>query len=84
MDHWCCRMRENYRPDLASHASSPLGVPLAGGGDSVLRGSPMTFEPMINMADAGNMASQKQTVNPPVQSSFCFKRGVLVEWPDHC
>eukprot|EP01051_Picozoa_sp_SAG22_P004038 SAG22_NODE_207_length_15278_cov_4.056855_15_plen_123_part_00 len=50
-------MRENYRPDLAFHASDGLSV---GGGDGLdgtgsdgaMRMPPMTFVPMINMADA--------------------------------
>jgi len=42
-------MRENYRPDLAFHANDGIH---AGGSDGALRMPPMTFEPMMNMADA--------------------------------
>ena len=38
-----------YRPDLPFHASD--GV-VRGGSDGALRLPPMSFEPMINMADA--------------------------------
>ena len=42
-------MRENYRPDLVFHANDGLA---AGGSDGSLRVPPMTFEPMIYMADS--------------------------------
>jgi len=42
-------MRENYRPDLPFHANDGVH---AGGSDGALRMPPMTFEPMMNMADA--------------------------------
>ena len=39
-------MRENYRPDLPSHAPEPAR---GGGGDGALRLPPLTFEPVVNM-----------------------------------
>ena len=42
-------MRENYRPDLPFHANDGH---VLGGSDGILRMPPLTFEPIINMADA--------------------------------
>eukprot|EP01051_Picozoa_sp_SAG22_P019486 SAG22_NODE_3612_length_1616_cov_1.926170_3_plen_179_part_00 len=70
-------MRENYRPDLPSHAPAPLGQPLSGGGDGVLRSPPMTFEPMINMADAVRQPRQKLAV----RQRSCFLKAVITAFP---
>ena len=45
-------MRENYRPDLQFHASDGVHHTGESGSDGSLRLPPMSFEPLINMADA--------------------------------
>ena len=80
-------MRENYRPDLTFHAND--GV-VRGGSDGVLRMPPMTFEPIINMADAvrqprGFLAQTAAwlgviTADMPMQNWYVYNHIMYARW----
>eukprot|EP01052_Picozoa_sp_SAG31_P023229 SAG31_NODE_1902_length_6956_cov_5.312236_2_plen_490_part_00 len=80
-------MRENYRPDLSFHANDGR---VRGGSDGILRMPPMTFEPIINMADAVRqprpfLAQTAAwlgviTANMPMQNWYVYNRIMYMRW----
>ena len=56
-------MRENYRPDLPSHAGDAVGGEFAfAGGDGALRLAPMRWEPVVNMPQPCRQATGRAVV----------------------
>ena len=80
-------MRENYRPDLTFHANDGT---VRGGSDGILRMPPLTFEPIINMADAVRqprpfLAQTAAwlgviTADMPMQNWYVYNRIMYMRW----